>query len=258
MLRDKPLILAAFTFVVLWLSALLGSYLRQRSQGVDERVREDLGTVLAAALTLLGLIIGFSFSMAVTRYDQRKSYEEAEANAIGTEYVRAGLLPAADAAKVKELLKAYVDQRVLFYTTQAADRIEGINASTARLQNDLWSVVQSAAQAQPTAVVSLAAAGMNDVLNSQGYTQAACLVEPHPDRSVGLDGYDRDWLHPVAGLHFAGASARRQMVFHSAFAGFDLIRAHCGLRQSSWRRDTSAAAKPLEPVRFDADAVSVR
>ena len=40
----------------------------------------------AATLTLLGLIIGFSFSMAIGRYDLRRTYEEAEANAIGTEY----------------------------------------------------------------------------------------------------------------------------------------------------------------------------
>jgi hypothetical protein len=173
MLIDNPLLLFVLCFVVLWLSAYLGSHLRRRSRTLDERVRQDLGNVLAAALTLLGLIIGFSFSMAVTRYDQRKNYEEAEANAIGTEYVRAGLLPVADAAKVRELLKAYVDQRVLFYTTQAADRLDKINASTARLQNDLWSSVQSPAQAQQTPIVALAVAGMNDVLNSQGYTQAA-------------------------------------------------------------------------------------
>ena len=43
--------------------------------------------------------------MAITRYDQRKNYEEAEANAIGTEYVRADLLPETDAAKVRELLE---------------------------------------------------------------------------------------------------------------------------------------------------------
>jgi hypothetical protein len=48
--------------------------------------------VPAATLTLLGLIIGFSFSMAINRYDQRKNYEEAEVNAIGTEY--AGHRPA--------------------------------------------------------------------------------------------------------------------------------------------------------------------
>jgi len=68
-------------------------------------VREDFGLILAAALTLLRLIIGFSFSMATSRYDQRKNLEEAEANAIGTEYARAGLLPAADSAKVRALLR---------------------------------------------------------------------------------------------------------------------------------------------------------
>jgi hypothetical protein len=50
--------------------------------------------------------------MAVSRYDQRKNLEEAETNTIGTEYVRADLLPPADAATVRALLKSYVDQRV--------------------------------------------------------------------------------------------------------------------------------------------------
>ena len=59
----------------------------------EETERQDFATVLTPALTLLTLVLAFSFSMAVTRYDQRKNYEEAEANAIGTEYVRADLLP---------------------------------------------------------------------------------------------------------------------------------------------------------------------
>ncbi|WP_334397930.1 hypothetical protein [Bradyrhizobium sp. AZCC 2289] len=53
----------------------------------------NFNTVQAATFTLLALIIGFTFSMAVSRYDQRKTLEEAEANAIGTEYLRADLLP---------------------------------------------------------------------------------------------------------------------------------------------------------------------
>jgi hypothetical protein len=60
-----------------------------------EAVREDFRAIQSATLTLLGLLIGFSFSMAVSRYDERKNCEEAEANAIGTEYVRADLLPSA-------------------------------------------------------------------------------------------------------------------------------------------------------------------
>jgi len=170
---DHPVLAFALSLVVLWLSARTGAYLRRRRPKLEEGVREDLGDILAATLTLLALIIGFSFSMAVSRYDQRKNYEEAEANAIGTEYVRAGLLPAADAAKARELLRSYLDQRILFYTTRNERHLEQINARTAQLQTDLWSAVQAPAAAQPTPTVALAAAGMNDVLNSQGYTQAA-------------------------------------------------------------------------------------
>ena len=53
-----------------------------------KRRMQDFGFILAATLSMLGIIIGFSFSMATNRYDQRKNYEEAEANAIGKEYVR--------------------------------------------------------------------------------------------------------------------------------------------------------------------------
>lgn len=163
----------AFFFVALWLSAHIGAYYRRRHQNLREGEREDAGIILTATLTLLGLIIGFSFSMAVTRYDQRKNYEEEEANAIGTEYVRAGLLPAPDAMKVRGLLRTYLDQRVSFYVTRDMSRLEQINTSTAELQTSLWSAVQAAAGAQPTPVVALAVSGMNDVLNSQGYAQAA-------------------------------------------------------------------------------------
>ncbi len=170
---DSPFFVFAITLLALWLSARIGAVVARRRQTLDEAVRADFGVVLAAALTLLGLIIGFSFSMAISRYDQRKNYEEAEANAIGTEYLRADLLPAADAARARTLLRSYLDQRVLFYTTSDAQQLRQINADAAKLQADLWSAVQAPATAHPTPVVSLAVAGMNDVLNSQGYTQAA-------------------------------------------------------------------------------------
>jgi hypothetical protein len=157
----------------LFVAAVIGDQLRKRMRPLREEERENFGVVLGATLTLLGLLIGFSFSMAVSRYDQRKIDEEAEANAIGTEYLRADVLPAKDASWVRGLLRKYIDQRVLFYTTRDPQRIAKINADTAELQHDLWSTVQAGASAQPTPVVALAVSGMNDVLNSQGYTQAA-------------------------------------------------------------------------------------
>jgi hypothetical protein len=121
----------------------------------------------------LGLIIGFTFSMAVSRYDLRKNYEEEEADAIGTEYVRAGLLPAADAVKVRTMLTDYLDQRILNYTSRDSQQLRQIDVQTTRLQTEMWSVVARAATLQPTPLMALAVSGMNDVLNSQGYTQAA-------------------------------------------------------------------------------------
>lgn len=167
-----PFVVFIFSFVLLELSVWIGALWRKR-RPLEEDLRKDLDIILAATLTLLGLIIGFSFSMAISRYDQRKNYEEAEANAIGTEYIRADLLPGSDATKVRALLRIYLDQRVLFYQNRDERELQKINDYTVQLQTELWSTVQVSAVAHPTPVIGLTVSGMNDVLNSQGYTQAA-------------------------------------------------------------------------------------
>jgi hypothetical protein len=172
-LMRSPLLVLLFSFVLLWLSARIGAAFRKR-QPLDEDARHDLDLAVTATLPLLGLIIGFSFSMATSRYDQRKDYEEAEANAVGTEYLRADLLPASEAARVRALLVEYLNQRILFYRARDEHELGQINAATAQLQADLWSAVKTVPDAaHATPVLGLAISGMNDVLNSQGYTQAA-------------------------------------------------------------------------------------
>ena len=91
---DNPFVVFAIFLVAQWTAAYIGDFVRSRRRPAKTDELADLDVVQTAALTLLALIIGFSFSMAVSRYDQRKDYEEAEANAIGTEYLRADLLPA--------------------------------------------------------------------------------------------------------------------------------------------------------------------
>jgi len=168
-----PVLVLLISFIVLVISARLGVLFGKRSRLPEGAVHDDFGIIQGATLTLLGLIIGFTFSMALNRYDQRKNLEEEEANAIGTEYARAGLLPPHDAAKVRPMLIAYLDQRIAFYEASFFDDLSKIDAQTAKLQADLWSAVQAPAIAQPTPIVALVVEGMNDVLNSQGYTQAA-------------------------------------------------------------------------------------
>ncbi len=168
-----PLLILVGSFFVMLVSAWVGMRFRKRRSKMEDDVRQDLDLIITAVLTLLGLIIGFSFSMAISRYDLRKNYEEAEANAIGTEYVRADLLPAAEAAKVRALLKEYLDQRILFYEARDEGELQTANSRTAQLQAQLWSTLPALASGQPTPITALVVSGMNDVLNSQGYTQAA-------------------------------------------------------------------------------------
>ena len=172
-LTNYPLITFGITFLLMWVSTWAGMYLRKQWRTDSEQVHDDFGVVLGATLTLLGLIIGFTFSMATTRYDLRKSLEEEEANAIGTEYVRVDLLPSDTAAKAKALLVHYTDLRIQFYKTRSLDYLNRINTETSAVQNQLWETVAAPAKAQPTTNTMLAVSGMNDVLNSQGYTQAA-------------------------------------------------------------------------------------
>jgi hypothetical protein len=168
-----PILVFALSLAVLWLSVWIGVFLRKRRRILEEDERQDFGTIMSAILTLLGLIIGFSFSMAIYRYDQRKDLEEAEANAIGTEYVRADFLPASDAAKVRSLLRDYVDQRIAYYATRDDQQLMQIDVATTRLATDLWSAVQVPTAARNTFMDTVVATGMNDVLNSRGFTQAA-------------------------------------------------------------------------------------
>ncbi len=170
---DVPLLVFAVAVVVVWGSIRLGVILSSRFGTLQEDVRKDLETVQAAALTLLGLLIGFAFSMAVSRYEERKTYEEAEANAIRSEYVRADLLPAADGAKVRALLRDYLEQRMQFYVARHAQQVRQINARTARLETELWSDIVTSAATQPTSIVLLAVSGMNELLDSHGNAVAA-------------------------------------------------------------------------------------
>src|SRR6201999_4207837 len=151
-----PTAIFVVSFLLLWLASWGGGQLGQRQYNLKEEMLPDFSVVLGATLTLLGLIIGFSYSMATARYDQRKTYEEAEANAIGTEYVRADLLPPANAARVRELLVHYTDLRIEFYRTRDLAELARIDRETTQLQNQLWTAASQPGIAQPTPMTALA------------------------------------------------------------------------------------------------------
>jgi len=172
-LMNYPMSICVVSFVCLWAAAWLGAFLRKKKRTAETALPEEYEVVLSATLTLLGLLVGFSFSMAISRYDLRKNYEEEEANAIGTEYLRADLLPGTTRAKVKQQLAQYLDLRIKKYESHASEDTTQLGVHTTQLQNEMWSSVSDAAAIRTDPVMASVVTGMNDVINRQGYTQAA-------------------------------------------------------------------------------------
>src|SRR5271170_5954779 len=110
----------------------LGRKLETRT---PENVKSQISTVEAAILGILALLLGFTVSMAVFRFETRKQLVLEEADAIGTSSLRAQLLPAPAGPEIQSLLRQYVSVRVQ-YGTAGNDlaRLEDLNSQTGRLQ----------------------------------------------------------------------------------------------------------------------------
>ncbi|QNK00930.1 hypothetical protein [Dyella telluris] len=169
---NHPFVVFVLSLAGMWIAGRVGAWWSRRRPPVASE-RDIFNVVQGATLTLLGLIIGFSFSMAISRYDLRKNYEEAEANAIGTEYVRLDLLAPDDATKLRPLLVNYLELRITFYETTDRSQLPQLIKRKNAVQSSLWNAVTVPASQQPTPITALVVSGMNDVLNAEGYTQAA-------------------------------------------------------------------------------------
>ena len=170
---DRPELMFLVLLLLLIGAVVFGALVLRRIAPLPVDERDDFNVVQTATLTLLALLIGFSLSMAVNRYDQRKNLEEGEANAIGTEYVRADLADARTRDPMRAALVRYVKLRLAEYRTRDPGELARINRDTASLQSELWTMAAQVAREMPTPIGALVVAGMNDALNSQDYSEAA-------------------------------------------------------------------------------------
>lgn len=154
----------------------IGHRLGTRSSGRnDDATRTHAATVLAASLGLLTLLIGFSFSMAVSRYEGRRQLVVREANAIGTTWLRGKMLGPARDSTVTALLRRYVDIRVSVAVHEPGDEelSLAIRASHA-IQDSLWEIAHDVAATEPRmAVVTLFTTTLNDMIDVDGERLAA-------------------------------------------------------------------------------------
>lgn len=132
----------------------------------DEPRKAQMSTIQGAVLGMLALLLGFTFSMAVTRYEVRRDLVLKEANAIGTTYLRASFLPEAHAKAVENLLRDYTDARLSFYTADNdSAKINAAEEETARLQRDLWMHTVAAGKEAPSPITATFINALNDTID---------------------------------------------------------------------------------------------
>jgi hypothetical protein len=142
----KPLLMfAAGAFGCMVIAAVLGFVLRLifGRRGLDASVEGQENYIVSAVLGLLALLMGFTFALAVDRFEIRRGLVLDEANAIGTTYLRAQLLPAPHRERISRLLTAYVDNRLVLAATKPADSQKAL-AVNDQILTDLWGATAAA------------------------------------------------------------------------------------------------------------------
>ena len=171
--------IAAALGVIFWLSSEAGYAAHRRFNRDDgDREASDETQVLATALLLLALLLGFTFSMALGRHDARRAEVIREANDIGTAWLRAGLVESPAGKALQDKLGAYAATRVAHAEDDAADAdTDADTAMRARgpaLRRDIWALAAAAtlpdrSTAQATSLI----AAVNAVIDTATTREAA-------------------------------------------------------------------------------------
>ena len=148
---------------------------RRRSGKFDEADKSHVGALQSALLGLLALLLGFSFAMAVSRYDMRKRLLLEEVNAIGTTYLRAGFLPADQSTEAKKLLRGCTDARLQFNGQDInVGQLEQMYASAGALNQRLWAIATATAAQDPKSVpTGLFITSLNEMIDLAEARRAA-------------------------------------------------------------------------------------
>jgi hypothetical protein len=135
----------------------------------DEARRHQVVIVQNAVLALLGLLLGFTFSMAVARYDTRRALVMKEANVIETAWLGAGLLSDAHRQPIRDLLREYIDVR-LRAQAELHDHVQlaGELRRSEEIQSLLWQHAEGAAAEAPTPITATFVQTVTDLIDTDG------------------------------------------------------------------------------------------
>lgn len=194
---------------------------KKRAARDPEGAWHGIGVVDGAVFALLGLLIAFTFSGAVSRFDQRRDLIVEEINAIGTAYLRIDLLSQESQPDLRQAFRRYLDSRIAAYEllpdVDAAEReVENSN----RIEGEIWELALAAARGSQPATMLLTPA-LNDMFDIA--TTRTLAARQHPPNLIFYMMFGLSLIAAaLAGYEMARANAR-SLLHVIAFAALTTI-----------------------------------
>ena len=175
--RLDPLMICLALVGVLIVTAEIGFWVKKGrvKAGSDSIEKGDIALILGAVMTLLALLLGFTYSMSTGRFETRRQLVVEEANAIGTTYLRAKTLPEPRSSEIQELLRQYTALRVEIagMTDDAPEKIHEVDNRTKQLLSLIWSYAATQARESPNPITSIFLQTLNEMIDLHSKRLAA-------------------------------------------------------------------------------------
>lgn len=176
MYSQSSVLIVSGLFIFMLLAMEIGFRSGRRKQASVAEAITQANSVLVSMLGLLALLLAFTFSAALQRYEDRSQTVVAEANAIGTTYLRARLLPGGMQDEVQALLRQYLDVRIQEGRVNATEPElhESLQQQAQLMQTQLWSHAVRAAELDKSVVTSgLFIQSLNELIDTSTTRNAA-------------------------------------------------------------------------------------
>jgi hypothetical protein len=177
--------------------------------------------MVGAALGLLAFMLAFTFGLAGSRFEDRRQVLLSEANAIGTTYLRAAMLPEPMRTETRNLLREYVDVRL--EAVQQPDKLRAAVSRSEELHNQLWSVAVAVTEKDRSPITGLFVQSLNEMID----LHATRIMTGLRSRVPGMIWIVLSLLAILSmvmmGYHSGLANSRRSIVVIGLIIGFALV-----------------------------------
>ena len=185
--RTHEFVIFLFSLVAFIAAIEVGYRLGRRRQDRGKDIADHNGALVAGALGLLALLLGFTFAMAVNRFDRRQDLVVDEANSITETYRRGRLLPSPLRDRLPELMRSYVRARLDFFDAGIhRERLAVAQASAAAILEELWALADSATARDPHALTPALFVGSLSAMDSHREARQAAFDNHVPEMAILL------------------------------------------------------------------------